>query len=880
MTYSRLSNRSMLPLFLLAALCIYGCSTDAEQDTAAPMSEPADDRSTAESFSEEEYAGTKNFVGGQLDSDAVTSRPAVEGSLDESSPAAEAPRMSSTTEDTETAAAFGADAARPMGARSSQPSESLKTEMQTADGAAESDSPAAPGNSPNLAIPLKKVQSLSQNPTPAPLMKQAERSRGLPSGGRTGEARPAAPGRAAHPLPGPSGGEPAAETARPAATASTTTVDELATIVSTESQKLRQLDLLAGEELWVIARNPEVQRPANEDARPGCGALMATLPGQKKTVPVPLKHTEVKAGIDGYVATVNVRQQFHNPYDSKIEAAYVFPLPEDAAINEFVMTVGDRTIRGIIREREQAQRVYEAARARGHVAALMTQERPNIFTQKVANIEPGKQIDIDIRYFNTLPYHDGRYEFTFPMVVGPRFNPPATQDGVGAVARNHAGSSGHNTEVSYLAPDERSGHDVSMTVTINAGVPVESVHSVNHAIDVEETDSATRVVRLSAADTIPNRDFVLRYQVAGDRIRTAMMTHKDKHGQYFTMMLVPPADLQQVNRSPMEMVFVLDCSGSMKGKPIAQAKAAISHTLQSLTPRDTFQIIQFSNNASQLGSQPLPATPENIQSGLQYLTSLNSTGGTHMIEGIKAALDFPHDEGRFRVVSFMTDGFIGNEQQILQTLHDRLGSTRVFSFGVGSSPNRFLMDRMAIVGRGAVAYLSLNEDAVAVMEEFNRRISHPAMTDISIDWGTMQVTDVYPQRLPDLIVGRPIIVTGRYRGDIAPVSVNGRIDLQPTTFVVENAKSRAAEHSGIAAVWARLKIKDMMNLAGYEPAAAQEIKATVLQTALNYNLMSAFTAFVAVDSMTKTAGNFGTTVAVPVPVPEGVRYDTTVPETN
>ena len=637
-------------------------------------------------------------------------------------------------------------------------------------------------------------------------------------------------------------------------------------------------ELMPGEELWVIARgtDPAAQTQA-ADERPGCGALMARLPNVEKEVPVPLKHTSVVANIDGYIATVDVTQQFQNPYDSKIEAVYVFPLPDNAAVNEFVMTVGDRKIRGIIREREQAEQIYAEARAQGHVASLLTEERPNVFTQKVANIEPGKQIDINIRYFNTLQYDDGAYEFVFPMVVGPRYNPPATADGVGAVAHGAHGASGQSTEIQYLEPHERSGHDVSLTLNIAAGVDIRGVRCVNHNVDVKNVSECERLVTLSAADSIPNKDFVLRYQVAGEQIKTAMMTHKDDHGQYFTMMLYPPAELKQVQRSPMEMVFVFDCSGSMSGRPIEQARAAIAHALQSLTPRDTFQIINFSSTTSQLGPVPVIASPQNIQKGLTYLASLNGSGGTEMIEGVKAALDFPHDEGRFRLVSFMTDGYIGNDPDILNAVADKVGDSRIFSFGVGQSPNRYLMDRMALLGRGAVAYLNLNDDPVQIMERFNERISHPAMTDLSIDWGNMNVTDVYPQILPDLIVGRPVVVTGRFTGEPSTVSVGGRTGMQPVSYAVSvDSRDTNKEHRGIGAVWARLKISDLMTQASRTPNQAVEIQQSVTQTALDYSLMCAFTAFVAVDSMSKTEGEFGTTVAVPVNVPEGVRYDTTV----
>ncbi len=637
-------------------------------------------------------------------------------------------------------------------------------------------------------------------------------------------------------------------------------------------------DLLPGEELWVIAKGTsDVTSAPPATDRPGCGALLATVPNVETPVPVPLKHTSVVGNIDGYIATVDVTQQFHNPYASKIEAVYVFPLPENAAVNDFVMTVGDRKIRGIIREREQAEKIYAEARSQGHVASLLTEERPNVFTQKVANIEPGKQIDINIRYFNTLQYDDGHYEFVFPMVVGPRYNPPATTDGIGAVQRGAAGTSGQSTEVSYLAPHERSGHDIAVSLNIRAGVLIEDVRSVNHSVDLKPVSETERQVTLSAADSIPNKDFVVRYRVAGDQIKTALMTHQDDRGQYFTMMVYPPAELKQVQRSPMEMVFVLDCSGSMNGRPLEQARAAISHALMSLTPRDTFQVINFSSTVSQLGPAPIIATPENIQRGLVYLASLDGEGGTEMIEGLKASLDFPHDEGRFRLVSFMTDGFIGNDHDILTAVAQKVGPSRIFSFGVGQSCNRYLMDRMALLGRGAVAYLSLNDNPVDVMKRFNERISHPAMTDLSIDWGGMNVTDVYPQILPDLIVGRPVVVTGRYTGNPSTVTVNGRTGMQPVSFsVATNTSDASTPHKGIAAVWARLKIADLMTQTTRQPERASEVQKLVTQTAIDYCLMSSYTAFVAVDSMTKTEGEFGTTVAVPVPVPEGVRYDTTV----
>ena len=663
---------------------------------------------------------------------------------------------------------------------------------------------------------------------------------------------------------------------------------------------------LPGEELWVIAKPEETTATPQADT-PGSGALMAKLPKEEKEVPVPLKHTDVKASVSGYIATVEVTQRFHNPYGTKIEAVYVFPLPNNAAVNEFLMTIGERKIRGIIRERKEAEQIYLEARRQGYVASLLTQERPNIFTQRVANIEPGKQIDVNVKYFSTLAYCDGWYEFVFPMVVGPRFNPPGSADGVGAVGRGKPGISGQKTEAQYLRPGERSGHDISLAVeveagvAIDAGVPIEEIACSSHVVTKSQPSPERASVQLSQLDAIPNKDFILRYKVAGKVVRSALMAHRDARGGFFTLMLYPPDGLAALKRAPMEMVFVVDRSGSMSGQPIAQARAAVERGLRQLQPDDTFQIIDFSVSASQFGPNPVPATPDNVRRGLRYAHSLDAGGGTMMMHGLRAALGFPHDPRRLRFVCFLTDGYIGNEVEILGEIHRSLGATRIFSFGVGSSVNRYLLDEMAKAGRGVVACLGLRDDAGQVMDLFFERVSHPAMTDLAMDWGGMQVSDVYPQRLPDLFVGRPVILTGRFaatpssplplgEGGVrdagagaAPRDPEWRIRIRgnvggETQEIALNVRADdgAARHPGIPCVWARAKIAELDDRATFE--SGSEIPTQIKQVALEYGLMSAYTAFVAVDSLARTAGEGGVTVGVPVPVPDGVKYETTVEE--
>jgi Ca-activated chloride channel family protein len=280
--------------------------------------------------------------------------------------------------------------------------------------------------------------------------------------------------------------------------------------------------------------------------------------------------------------------------------------------------------------------------------------------------------------------------------------------------------------------------------------------------------------------------------------------------------------------------------------------------------------------ASTLGQKPLEATPENIGQALQYLHSLRGEGGTMMLDGVKAALDFPHDPTRLRFVCFLTDGYIGNESEVLREIQQRLGPARIFSFGIGSAVNRYLLDQMAKAGRGAVAYLGLHDSAAQIMEDFFRRISHPALTDLRIDWGGLNVAEVFPTELPDLFIGRPVIVTGRFAGEPeTAVWVNGLAASRPLQLSVAPSQNSSSAASGaLPCVWARTKIAELASRSGYEPRgdAAQEIK----QVALDYALMSPFTAFIAVDSLRRTGGADGTTVPVAVPVPEGVKYKTTV----
>lgn len=655
--------------------------------------------------------------------------------------------------------------------------------------------------------------------------------------------------------------------------------------------------LRPGQELWVIERPSPARGQwlrGQTDDLPGSATLMTRIDdpdraGEQREVPVPLKHTDVRASIAGAISSVRVTQQYHNPFASKIEAVYVFPLPDDAAVNDFVMTIGSRSIRGVIRERDQAKRLYEQARSRGYHASLMSQERANLFTQRVANIQPGESIDIDVTYFHTLGFREVGYEFVFPMVVGPRFNPCGERNGVGSVPLHAAGASGQTTEVQYLRPETRSGADVSLSVEIDAGAPIESIESPTHSViaSVDAANPTRAAARLAAGDSIPNRAFVLRYRVSGGQPRAGLITHRDERGGFFSLVIAPPADLRYTERGSVELVFVIDGSGSMDGAPLELAKRAVINSLRQLRPEDTFQIIRFGDRCSFMSSRPLEASDRNIAQGESFVRGLQASGGTVMLNGLEPALELRGDWNRTRFVCLVSDGLLGNEPEVLEQLKRKLGDSRVFALGIGSAPNRALMNAMARIGRGAAAYIATERDADEMTNLFIERISSAAMTDLRIDWGDLEVTEVYPRRIPDLYVGRPVVLYGRYRSPTSratqDVRISGRVGRERQEMVVSGRF--AGENNSTPAmplVWARCKITELDEHAGGWSAAvgAGSVegpnKREIRDLALQFGLISAYTSLVAVDSSERTTGAYGTTVAVPVPVPQGTRYDTTV----
>ncbi len=711
------------------------------------------------------------------------------------------------------------------------------------------------------------------------------------------------------------------------------------------------------------------------DPRPTPGQLTILNPQGQPGGLCPLQGTQVNADIAGFVARVTVTQQFVNPSNDAIEAVYTFPLPEDAAVDDMTMTLGSRVIKGEIKKREEARQIYEAAKSEGKAASLLDQERPNIFTQSVANIMPGDPITITISYVNLLKYDEGRYEFSYPMVVGPRYmpngggytvpgkrgdpSPPTTGTplplgtGSGPVLRRDilseselqpGSASGSNATTGGIEgtvhahgptpsaqpiqrnhllvkptspkpsftppvppsdglparvvtdadkitppitpPGTRAGHDISITVTLDAGVPVQNISSVLHPIEVNKTGPNKAVIHLKDQNTIPNKDFILRYTVGGNQVQTGVLTTSRGSGDgYFTLIMQPPLAPPQSVIAPKEMVFVIDQTGSQGGWPIKKAKETMAHCIKNMNPGDTFQLIGFNTDIYPCFPAPVANTPQNVQKALSFLEPIEGSGGTDILKSVDYALKLPEDPNRLRIICYMTDGYVGNDMQIIDYIQKHRGDARMFPFGVGNSVNRFLIEGMAKEGRGASDYVTLDEPGQNCATKFYNRIASPILLDPQVDFSGLPVTDVYPKHIPDVFSSGPIILKGRYtKAAEGDVIVRGIFRGKPWSQRIHvNLPAVDKDGGALATIWARQKIEELQSQDWMGAQSGQpnpNIQNEIIQTALQYRLMSEYTSFVAVEERVINVSGKSHKLDVPVEMPEGVSYEGIFGERN
>ena len=817
---------------------------------------------------------------------------------------------------------------------------------------------------------------------------------------------------------------------------------------------------------------------------PDGGKLEAFDPEGALVGPCPLQHTAVNAEISGPFVRVNLAQRFENTYQQKIEAVYTFPMSHRGAVDQMKMTITDpsggvRYVIGEVKERSLARYIYEQAKESGYVASLLEQERPNIFTQSVANIEPGATVLIEIAYIEVLESTDGEYTFEFPTVVGPRYIPGAMtspikdlpegvrlrpglvlqgpadisvfesdtpegwsvemtkaavasavaawppewsgkigmppfyssfkatysdgssetgflfHDGYGSIngrffywnlPTNGGNGFSPNTDqvpdASVITPMPvkpplRAGHDISINVTLDTGgVKVTAIGAPLH--DVEQTvNDGVYSVALKDQKTIPNRDFVLRWRLEDDAIEESIFTHVAPEGGFLSMVLAPPARVDDATVRARELIFVLDTSGSMRNFPIEKSKAVATKAIANMRAGDTFNVITFSGSTAILWTEPRPASEANQAEAMRFIDTLQGGGGTEMMTAINAALvqtasessvlspeqlaDLPADgrkvsiglditaisteqskqwitvrdgltlplsmsvvlptpsatqhdlvlegtweinDGRriltvgaarwkdepafapMRIAMFFTDGYVGNDQAIIQAVRDNAHSTRVFSFGIGNSVNRYLLDEMSAAGRGEVEYVLLNDEADAAAERLARRIQTPVLTDIHVSVNGIDVTDILPMNrdglLPDLYDQKAIVLHARYAPP-ATGSISGSVTITGRTgngryerVIPVEFPAVGAANDSIATLWARAKVDEVLAphlLQVQQQNLAPAVKATVVRLGETYSIMTPYTSFIAVEKSRVTIGGQPMLVNVPIELPSGTSWE-------
>jgi len=602
-------------------------------------------------------------------------------------------------------------------------------------------------------------------------------------------------------------------------------------------------------------------------ATPDVGGTIEAISADGKKINFPLLKSEMLAKVKGDLVTVTVKQTFTNPSDKPLHATYLFPLNQNAAVHEMVMEVGDERVQAKIKRIEEAKATFEQAKQEGKAASLLVEHRPNMFTQDIANLMPNLPVQVTLTYIQTLPKVDGQYELVLPLVVGPRYQPAGAGVPPTPVADVNSKTKLGQWEVEKLptypevadlnSPAIIDKDRVSITVDVDAGLPITELSSKTHAISEDKVSASQRVIHLADGKTIDNKDFVLRYSLNGTKTQAGLLAHKDERGGFFSLQIEPPAMPAVKDIAAREMVFVLDTSGSMDGEPIAASKQFMLHALHNLHPNDYFRIIRFSNNAEEFTDEPVAATAENIKRGLSYVEHLIADGGTEVNTAIQQAFSKPAKDNTLRLVVFLTDGYIGNESEVLQQITEKLGNARIYALGVGTSVNRYLLEEMANSGRGFARFIDPTEKSDDVAIQLASKLESPVLTDISIDWGDTLVSDTTPAKIPDLFAGGAVRIQGKYaQAGQHTIKVNGLLNgrkaqLPLTVTLPEKSDDN---NNPIPVIWARSQIAEMMrkintpyHIRTAGSIADTELKAKVTDLGLNFALTTQWTSFVAVS---------------------------------
>ena len=577
---------------------------------------------------------------------------------------------------------------------------------------------------------------------------------------------------------------------------------------------------------------------------------------------LPLKSSSALVQITGVIADVLVTQVYMNEGKKPLEATYVFPASTRAAVHGMKMTIGERVIEAQIKKREDARRDYEQARDQGRSASLLEQQRPNVFQMSVANIMPGDEITVELKYTELIVPTDRVYEFVYPTVVGPRYDnrqadaAPAGERWV----RNP-----------YHRQGEAPSYAFSMDVTLSTGLPIRDLASPSHKVKVSYGGPDLAKVALEPSETSGgNSDFTLRYRLDGDRIQSGLLLSQGAKENFFLLMLQPPKRITTASIPGREYVFIVDVSGSMHGFPLEISKKLLRDLIGNLRPTDRFNVLLFSGGSSVMAEESLPATPENIHQAIQVIDRQKGGGGTELLPALKRALAMKKADGFSRTVIIATDGYVTVEEEVFDLIRKNLGDANMFAFGIGTSVNRHIIEGLAHVGMGEPFVIAKADEAPAQAERFRKMIQTPVLTRVRVGFEGFKAYDVEPVSVPDVLADRPVIVFGKWKG-----KPSGQITLRgiggdgtyAETIDAGRVKPSAA-NTALRYLWARHRIMILSDYNKLRTSGARTDEVTKL--GIDYNLLTAYTSFVAVDTEIRNTGDKPTTVTQPLPLPQGV----------
>lgn len=638
---------------------------------------------------------------------------------------------------------------------------------------------------------------------------------------------------------------------------------------------------LGGLIVSTIAANASEARQAfvkPSEMTAGSLLLRGTEPG--KFVEAPQVRADYDVTVSGPTLRTRVTQAFRNPTDGWVEGVYVYPLPEKGAVDAMTLVIGDRVIVADVKKREEAKEIYEAAKRDGKTAALTEQERPNLFTNSVANIGPGETVLVRVEYQAPVHQEAERMSLRIPLVVAPRYNPKphvteASMDSGGGWGVVDPVADRERITPPVNDPREAAPtNPVSITVRLNAGFKLGEVTSSTHKVKIDGTDDDARTVTLDAGDAPADRDFELMWTAASGPTPSVGLFRENVGGaDYVVAYVTPPAGAAKEEKRPRETVFVIDNSGSMSGPSMGQAKASLTYALDRLTPADRFDVIRFDDTMERLFLDTVEATPENVAKAKAFVARISAQGGTEMLPPLKAALfdPRPNDGSRVRQIVFLTDGAIGDEQRMFDAIASGRGRSRLFMVGIGSAPNSFLMTRAAELGRGTFTHIGSTEEVDARMRELFAKLESPVVTNLTAVFSD-GVADMTPRTLPDIYRGEPLVMAARMSKVSGALEIGGLIGDQPWTVKLDLAK--AAPGDGISKLWARRKIDDAEVSRTLRETSPEAADAEILKLALEHKLTTRLTSLVAVDQTPRRpVGATLTRAEVPLNLPAGWDFD-------